>query len=240
MSNELGVRLQKYLASCGIGSRRYCETLMTAGRVSVNGEIIDELGSRVMPGDVVMVDHHEVEPEAVRVVILYHKPMGEITTTSDPLGRATVMDHFRHYPLRLYPIGRLDYDSEGLLLLTNDGALTERLLHPRHEVDKAYLTRVIGDITPDALAKLRQCVILSDGLTAPAEVKVIRHTAAESIMLMTIHEGRNRQIRRMCEAVGFPVTHLRRVQFGPIELGDLARGKWRELTAAEVKALAEL
>ncbi|GHU65671.1 pseudouridine synthase [Clostridia bacterium] len=234
-----GIRLQKYLAMCGIGSRRRCETLITDSRVSVNGAVVSELGSRVGTGDTVTLDGREVKPETERVVILYHKPMGEIVTSSDPMGRATVMDHFRDYPLRLYPIGRLDYDSEGLLLLTNDGALTERLLHPRHEVAKTYLTRVAGDMTETALTSLRKGVDIGDGLAAPADAHVIRRTHSESVLLMTIHEGRNRQVRRMCEAVGFPVTKLRRVQFGPIQLGELKRGQWRELTVSEVQALGD-
>jgi 23S rRNA pseudouridine2605 synthase len=188
-------------------------------------------------GDVVTLDGRPVHQETKRVVIAYNKPMGEIVTSSDPMGRATVMDRFRDYPLRLYPVGRLDYDSEGLLLLTNDGALTERLLHPRHGVSKAYLTRVSGNITREALERLRGGLDIGERVTAPADVRVIRQGPSGSALLITIHEGRNRQVRRMCEAVGFPVTGLRRVRFGPIQLGELGRGEWRELTAREVKAL---
>jgi pseudouridine synthase len=211
--------------------------MITAGRVSVNGAVVDELGARVAAGDEVALDGRLVQPEASHVVIAYHKPMGEIATSSDPLGRATVMDRFRDYPARLYPIGRLDYDSEGLLLLTNDGALTERLLHPRHGVIKTYLARISGGITQSALERLRAGVDIGDGQTAPADARLIRRSQSESVLLMSIHEGRNRQVRRMCEAVGFPVTRLRRVRFGPIQLGELKRGGWRELTAAEIESL---
>lgn len=239
-TEQTGVRLQKYLAQCGAASRRHAEEMIVAGRVAVNGALVGELGTRVQPGDVVMLDGRPVQPEQRHVVILYHKPMGEVSTADDPQGRPTVLDKFRDYGVRLYPIGRLDYDSEGVLLLTNDGALTERLLHPRHIVEKTYLARLDGLISQTAIESLRRGVDIGDGVTSPAAVRLIRQTDTESVVLVTIHEGRNRQIRRMAEAAGYRVLKLRRVQFGPINLGDLQRGDWRELAREEVDRLYEL
>ena len=148
-----------------------------------------------------------------------------------------MLDHFRDYPVRLYPVGRLDYDSEGLLLLTNDGALTERMLHPSHLVEKTYLARVTGQVSMDSVRQLRAGVMLDDHKTAPAKVRIIKEETFATVVLVTIHEGRNRQVRRMFEALGHRVLQLRRVKFGPLELGDLPRGQWRELTAEEVRRL---
>ena len=167
--------------------------------------------------------------------------MGEVTTVSDEKGRDTVMDHFRDFPVRIYPIGRLDYDSEGLLLLTNDGDLAARLTHPSHEVDKTYLARVTTHLTAEELHKLRSGVVLEDGFrTSPAKVRVIREDAFASQVLVTIHEGHNRQVRRMMEAVGHKVLLLRRVRFGPIDLKGVEKGTWRDLTAEEIAALKAL
>ena len=168
---------------------------------------------------------------------MYHKPAGEVTTARDPEGRRCVLDHFRDYPVRLYPVGRLDYDSEGLLLLTNDGALTERLLHPSHQVDKTYLARVTGKVSPETLRMLRQGVPLDERKTAPAKARIVKEETFATVVLVTIHEGRNRQVRRMFEAAGHQVLQLRRVRFGPLELGGLRRGQWRDLTAEEVRRL---
>jgi len=231
------MRLQKYMASCGVSSRRTAEKMIAEGRVSVNGSIVTEMGVQVEDGDEVRLDGSVIRPEEEKKYVIYHKPAGEVTTVSDPEGRACVLDHFRDYPVRLYPVGRLDYDSEGLLLLTNDGALTERLLHPSHQVDKTYLARVTGQITPEEIQLLRRGVLLDDHKTAPAKARVIRQEAFASVALITIHEGRNRQVRRMFEEVGHRVLQLRRVKFGPLDLGSLPRGKWRELTEEEVRKL---
>lgn len=232
------MRLQKYMAECGVASRRKAEEMIAEGRVTVNGVKISEMGTQVEEGDEVRVDGQLIRPETEKRYVMYHKPAGEVTTVSDPEGRRCVLDHFRDYPVRLYPVGRLDYDSEGLLLLTNDGALTERMLHPSHQVDKTYLARVSGSVTMDEVRRLRSGVMLDDHKTAPAKVRVIKLEAEATVVLVTIHEGRNRQVRRMFEETGHQVTQLRRVRFGPLDLGDLPRGKWRELTAEEVRALA--
>ena len=228
------MRLQKYMAMCGVAARRKCEEIIASGRVSVNGQIVTEMGTQVEEGDVVLLDGQAITPEEEKRYILYHKPAGEVTTVSDEKGRETVMDRFRDFPVRLYPVGRLDYDSEGLLLLTNDGELAQRLTHPSCEVDKVYLARVTGNPGNEAIERLRRGVYMEgdERRTYPAGVRVVRDTALYSYILVTIHEGRNRQVRRMFDAVGHKVLLLRRVRFGPLELGDLRRGQWRELTDA--------
>jgi len=235
------MRLQKYLSQCGVASRRKCEEIIRAGRVAVDGVVVTEMGVRVEEGARVLVDGKPALREAEKRYILYHKPMGEVSTVSDPEGRATVLSRFRDFPVRLYPVGRLDYDTEGLLLLTNDGELTQNLLHPSREVDKVYLVRVRGDVEAEALRGLREGVPLDDGRkTARAGVRVTRRTGDEAVLLVTIHEGRNRQVRRMFDAVGYTVLMLRRVRFGPLALGSLQRGQWRELTEEEVRKVKSL
>ena len=231
------MRLQKYLALCGVASRRHAEEMMAQGMVQVNGQTIREMGVQVEDGDIVCVHGERVQPETEKRYVLYHKPMGEVTTVSDPKGRDTVMDHFRDYPVRLYPIGRLDYDSEGLLLLTNDGALTERLLHPRHQVDKTYRVWVYGRVSgvEDRLRAMRE---LEGEPIAPARVEVLRRTGGTAELTITIHEGKNRQVRRMCSACGVTVKRLQRIREHTLELGTLGVGKWRYLTEDEYRALA--
>lgn len=235
------MRLQKYLAQCGVASRRHAEEMIAQGKVQVNGQTVREMGVQVEDTDIVCVNGERVQLESEKRYVLYHKPMGEVTTVSDPKGRETVMDHFHDYPVRLYPIGRLDYDSEGLLLLTNDGDLAAKLTHPSHEVDKTYLARVTGNLSEEAVHRLRTGVVLDDGFkTSPARVNVIRVETFACAVLITIHEGHNRQVRRMMEAVGHKVLLLRRVKFGPIDLRGLPRGEWRDLTQEEIRALKAL
>ena len=234
------MRLQKYLADCGVASRRHAEDMIRAGRVTVNGKTVTEMGSQVEEGDRVTVDGKAVRLESVKRYIMYHKPAGEVTTASDPEGRKTVLDHFAHLRVRLYPVGRLDYDSEGLLLLTNDGELTNRLLHPRNEVDKTYVARVGGTVTREQLKTLSGGVVLDERKTSPARVRLTKQEADYCYVTVTIHEGRNRQVRRMFEAVGLQVLALKRVGFGPLTLGELKRGEWRDLTPEEIEKLREL
>ena len=227
-----GIRLQKVLAQAGLGSRRTCEDLIVRRRVRVNGEVA-VLGRRVDPEvDVVEVDGAQIGVKAGLVHYLLHKPAGVITTASDPQGRATVLDLVPAEP-RVFPVGRLDGDSEGLLLLTNDGDLTHRLTHPRYGVDKEYLVEVEGDPSRGALARLREGVELEDGRTAPAKVAQLD----ARLLRITIHEGRNRQVRRMCEAIGHPVLRLVRTRIGPLTDRLLKPGEWRALTQEEVRAL---
>ena len=239
---ETRVRLNKYLAQCGVASRRRCDELIAAGRVAVNGQTVREMGVRVAEGDAVFVDGQAVRLEAEKHYLLYHKPAGEVTTAVDDRGRPTVLDHFADYPARVFPVGRLDYDSEGLLLLTNDGELAHRLLHPRNEIEKVYVARVTGALDPEALRALRQGVLMEGETrpTAPARVRVIKREAFASVALVGIREGRNRQVRRMLDAVGHKVLSLRRVAFGPLRLGDLRRGAFRPLTPQEVDELRGL
>ena len=236
------MRLQKYMAMCGVAARRKCEEIISAGRVSVNGQIITEMGTQVEEGDEVRVDGQIIRPEEEKRYVLYHKPAGEVTTVSDEKGRETVMDRFRDFPVRLYPVGRLDYDSEGLLLLTNDGELAQRLTHPSCEVDKVYLARVTGNPSNEAIDRLRRGVYMEGDQrkTYPADVRVVRDESLFSDIVVTIHEGRNRQVRRMFDAVGHKVLLLRRIRFGAVELGSLRRGEWRELTQEEIDALHRL
>ncbi|HVG67074.1 MAG TPA: pseudouridine synthase [Gaiellales bacterium] len=224
------VRLNRYLASAGVGSRRAVDELIRAGRVTVNGEV-GELGAAVGDDDVVAVDGRTVAPQELAYLML-HKPSGVVTTASDPQRRRTVVDLVES-PERVYPVGRLDRDTTGLLLLTNDGELANRLAHPRQGVDKTYVVEVEGDPPPEAIRRLEEGVELDDGPTAPARARRLGAGRLE----LVIHEGRNRQVRRMCEAVGHPVRRLHRTAYGPLELDTLAPGSWRPLTAEEVAAL---
>jgi 23S rRNA pseudouridine2605 synthase len=227
-----GVRLQKVLAQAGLGSRRTCEELIERGRVRVNGERA-ELGRRVDPEvDVVEVDGAQIGVKAGLVHYLLNKPAGVVTTASDPQGRPTVVELVPSEP-RVFPVGRLDVDTEGLLLLTNDGDLTHRLTHPSFGVEKEYLAEVEGSPSRGALRQLREGVELEDGPTAPAKVSSV----GDHLLRITIHEGRNRQVRRMCEAVGHPVVRLVRTRIGPLAERSLAPGEWRALVQDEVRAL---
>jgi pseudouridine synthase len=241
-------RLQKFLARAGVASRRHAEALILAGRVQVNGQRVTQLGTRVQPEtDEVLVDGRTVRPAAASVYVLLHKPAGVVTTVSDPQGRQTALDLLPPSlrDKRLFPVGRLDLESEGLLLLTNDGAFALRLTHPRFEQEKEYHALVRGHPTSPALETLRRGMLLPGETrpTAPAEVRPLpsafgpasEHTSWLSV---TLHEGRKRQVRRMLAAVGHPVLRLVRVRVGALRLGDLPPGQWRLLNAAEVEKLA--
>ncbi len=231
-------RLQKFMAEAGVASRRACEELIRQGRVTVNGETAS-LGRSVEPEqDRVELDGKPVQKEQRRTVILLYKPRGVVSTSSDPEGRRTVQDYFREIPERLYNVGRLDLNSEGLLLMTNDGALANRLTHPRYGVEKTYYAVCDGRLTASEAARLTNGVELEDGMTAPARVDAVRTTQrGDTSFLITIHEGRNRQIRRMLEAVGHRTLRLKRERFGPLSLGTLAPGEWRKLSDEEIKKL---
>ena len=229
-----GERLQKVLARAGFASRRACEALIADGRVTVNGQAA-ALGRRIDPDrDVVEVDGVLVTVSDTLVHYLLNKPAGVVTTARDPQGRPTVVELVPPEP-RVFPVGRLDADTEGLLLLTNDGELAHRLTHPSFGVAKEYVAEVKGQPSPGAVRQLRRGVELDDGMTAPARVALV----APSILRLTIHEGRNRQVRRMCETVGHPVVRLVRTRIGPLADRRLAPGQWRSLRPAEVAALAQ-
>ncbi len=228
-------RLQKWIAARGVASRRAVETMIREGRVQVNGAPAS-LGMCVGPGDEVRIDGRPVQERPPMRYLMLHKPRGYVTTLSDERGRPTVAQLVAGCGERVYPVGRLDYDSEGLLLLTNDGALTQRLTHPAHEVDKVYELRV-KDYTDAGLARLREPMTLDGHRLRPAQVQLLEVGDGRARLRMTIHEGRNRQVRRMCQQAGMTVLRLRRVAEGPLQLGALPPGKWRELTAAERRAL---
>ena len=224
------VRLNRYLASAGVGSRRAVDELIRDARVTVNGTVA-ELGTSVGEGDEVRVDGRAVSAEQQAWVLL-HKPAGVVTTANDPQGRRTVLDLVGS-PLRLFPVGRLDMETTGALLLTNDGLLAHRLMHPSHEVDKVYVAEVEGRPDAASLERLRSGIELDDGPTAPAQVRELAPGRIE----LRIHEGRNRQVRRMCEAVGHPVVHLHRSSYAGLTVDGLAPGRWRELEPAELDRL---
>ncbi|MDP8987593.1 MAG: rRNA pseudouridine synthase [Actinomycetota bacterium] len=229
-----GERLQKVLARAGFGSRRACDELIAAGRVRVNGEVA-VVGRRVDPRrDEVAVDGvgAAVNPDLVHYLL--NKPRGVVTTASDPQGRPTVVELVPTEP-RVFPVGRLDADTEGLLVMTNDGDLAFRLTHPSQGVDKAYLAEVQGTPSPAVIRRLREGVELDDGLTSPARVSL----TPPNLLRIVLHEGRNRQVRRMCEAVGHPVLRLARYRIGPVTDPSLAPGRWRLLDRSEVRSLQE-
>ena len=225
-------RLQKILSSRGVASRRMAEKMIEDGRVSVNGAVA-LLGQSADPDqDEILLDGRPLPSGSEYVYILLHKPRGYVTTLSDEKGRKTVAELVADCGTRVYPVGRLDMDSEGLLLFTNDGEFANHLMHPKHEVEKTYLTWV-GDFSDEAVAKLKRPITLDGYLLRAPKVRVIR----TGLLEITIHEGRNRQVRRMCEAAGMRVTRLKRVREGKLVLGELPLGKWRYLTPLEVESL---
>jgi 23S rRNA pseudouridine2605 synthase len=235
-------RLQKLLSAAGVASRRAAEELILQGRVSVNGITVTELGTKADPArDDVRVDGRRVKTVERFRYLLLNKPSGYVTTRKDPQRRRTVMDLLEGVREYVYPVGRLDYDSEGLVLLTNDGDLAARLTHPRHEVDRTYKVTVAGVPDAKAIERLERGVPLDGRRTSPADVRLVhgdrdRH-AKSAVLMMTIREGRNRQVRRMCEAVGHPVQRLTRVGFGPLTDKGLRPGSVRDLTPEELRAL---
>ena len=233
-------RLQKIMAKAGIDSRRKCEEIIEEGRVQVNGKVVTELGTKVNPAqDKILVDGEEIEKEQL-VYILLNKPAGFITSVDDPKGRRTVMDLI-NVRQRVYPVGRLDLDTEGLLLLTNDGDVSYALTHPSHKVGKKYLATVEGVPNQNKLKSLERGIKLSDGWTAPAKVELVMDFNKKAIVSIEIHEGRNNQVKRMFKAVGNPVTELKRIKVGPLTLDDdLKLGSYRHLKTEEVKQLKEI
>lgn len=232
-------RLQKILASAGLASRRAAETMITDGRVTVNGAVVTELGTKADPdSDKIALDGKPVTVAKKRVYLVLNKPAGYVTTLSDPGGRPVVTELLKDIKERVFPVGRLDFNTEGLLILTNDGEWANRLAHPRHEVEKEYLVKIRGDLSADKISQLSEGVALEDGLTAPARVEIIRILEKNVWFTITIHEGRYRQVRRMCEALGLPLVKLKRIRYGNILLGELKAGEYRVLDPIETKLLA--
>jgi len=234
------VRLQKLLASSGVASRRRCEELMLDGRVEVDGEVVTRLGTKVDPRTaVVRVDGHRLPPVSEHVYLALHKPRGVVSTMSDPEGRRSLADLVAHRPERLFHVGRLDTDTDGLILLTNDGELANRLAHPSHAVPKTYVVEVAGRVRPLVAARLREGIELDDGPVAADSVSIDHAEADRSMLTLTLHEGRNRIVRRMFDAVGHPVRRLTRTSVGPLRLAGLRSGQVRELTRTELGPLLD-
>jgi 23S rRNA pseudouridine2605 synthase len=235
------VRLQKLIAGSGLASRRKAEALIAAGRVMVNGKRVTELGTKVDPTrDHVKVDGKHLSAAQPFVYLMLNKPKNVVSTLDDPGGRSTVKDYLRGVSVRVFPVGRLDFDSEGLLLLTNHGDLAQAMLHPRYHVPKTYLIKVKGVLTDESIRSLEQGVSLEDGMTGPAQVRKVRKVEANSWLEITIREGRKHQVKRMLESVGHPVIKLLRIRMGPIALGDLQPGEFRFLTDREANTLRRL
>lgn len=242
---ERGERLQKVMAAAGVASRRVCEDLIAAGRVEVNGEVVDEPGRRVQPGDRVSVDGVPIQLDPTRRYVVLNKPTGVVSSMSDDRGRPDLTGYTADYDERLFNVGRLDVDTSGLLLLTNDGELAHVLAHPSFGVEKTYVARVDGVVAARTIQQLKQGIELEDGPIAADRAKLTGTAAKDgrrgtSTIELTIHSGRNRIVRRMLDAVGHPVLDLVRRQFGPLTLGSLAVGRTRDLTADEVGRLLEL
>lgn len=237
-------RLQKFLAAHGIASRRHAEDLIRQGMVTVNGTVVRDMGVKIEPGrDTIMVNGQSITPEGPecsKIYLMLNKPAGIIVTAHDTHHRKTVLDLIGDVGARVFPVGRLDKDTEGLLLLTNDGDLSFLLTHPSREVTKEYHATVAGVPEEQKLAQLRQGVLIDGRLTAPAQVDIIKAGNGYAILRIRIHEGRKRQVRRMCHAIGHPVSRLLRVQLGPLTMEGLASGSFRNLSESELKALQTL
>lgn len=237
-------RLQKFLAEAGVASRRKAEELIAAGKIQVNGKTVTEMGRKIDPqrDEVTYLGETISTKDTQMVYLMLHKPEGVVTTAKEQFGRASVMDLIKGVRERIFPVGRLDYDTSGLLLLTNDGDLTYKLTHPKHDIDKTYIAKLYGVPDEGALQKFRRGVVIDGRRTKPAKIQILerekdgRFCTAEII----IHEGRNRQVRKMCEAIHHPVAQLKRVATGELKLGDLPKGKFRYLTEKEVKYLKRL
>lgn len=232
-------RLQKIISAAGITSRRASEELILNGQVTVNGVVVTELGTKAdSTVDMISVNGKPLKVSEERLYILLNKPAGYITALKDGQGRRLVTDLLKDVPERVYPVGRLDYNTEGLLLLTNDGEWANRLMHPRHEVEKEYHVRVRGKVLEQQLKRMADGVELEDGKTAPAVVRLVKSGEQHDWISVAIHEGRNRQVRRMCEAVSLSVVRLKRIRYGSLSLGNVREGQFRYLTEAEVNELA--
>lgn len=235
------MRLQKFMAKAGVASRRKSEKIILIGNVEVNGMIIKELGYKVNKNkDIVKVNGKEIKIEEEKKYIIINKPIGYITTVSDQFDRKTVMDLIPNIKERLYPVGRLDYDTSGLLLLTNDGDLTHKLTHPSHEINKTYIAKVRGIPSKDELENFRTGLKIEDYVTSKAEVDILSKNNNSAKLKITIHEGKNRQVRKMCNTISHPVIDLKRVEIGAIKLCDLKEGKYRSLNSNEIDYLKKI
>jgi len=233
------IRLQKAIADAGVASRREAEEMIRQGLVTVNGQVITHLGTQVDPEHChIKVRGKLIQSQQKKVYLALNKPIGYVTTLKDPQNRSTIMELIRGgIKARLFPVGRLDFNSEGLIILTNDGELANEIMHPRRRMPKTYLVKVKGKLTPSKLDKLKRGVHLPDGLTAPAVIRNVRPLPVNTFLEITIHEGRKREIRRMFDKIGHSVLKLKRIRIGPVSLGGLPLGKFRKLNSDEIKRL---
>ena len=231
------MRINKYIASSGYASRRKADELIENGQVKINGAVLRSPGYDVQPGDVVTVSGHIVEATEELVYYVLNKPQGYVTTTSDEKDRPTVMDLMTDVTVRVFPVGRLDYDSAGLLIMTNDGELSNHIAHPKNKVWKTYMAEVAGPLTLAKVSQLQKGVVIDGRMTAPAKARLLKQKGDMSLVEVQIHEGRNRQVRKMFEAVGCKVTYLQRTQIGEVKLGRLHEGDYRKLTRDEINYL---
>lgn len=232
------VRLQKILAEAGVASRRACEEIIAQGRVRVNGKVIREMGLKVDPETAkIEVDGEAIQPAQSRILLAFNKPAGVVSAMSDPQGRTCLGDFFSEWPGRLFHVGRLDFETEGLILLTNDGDLANRLAHPKHEVVKRYLVQVRGVLPTNLASNLRVGVELEDGLIRLSSMKILTRSEKSALLQIELHEGRNRIIRRLFAQLGLPVEHLVRIGVGSVDLGELRPGRWRAISDPEMKKL---
>jgi len=235
------MRLNKFLSQAGIASRRAADRLIAEGRVSVNGQQVENLGLKIdSQKDVVEFDGRKIKKRNDQIYLMLNKPPGVLVSLKDRFGRPTIMDLLPSLKERVFPVGRLDYNSQGLLLLTNDGQLTFRLTHPRFKIKKVYLVRVKGELNSSQISRLEKGIILDGKRTAPARIKIIKATPKGIQLRIEIYEGRKREIRRMLEAMGCSVIYLQRIKFGPLGLGNLKKSQWRYLTAREISLLKRL
>lgn len=233
-------RLQKYMADCGVASRRKCEEIIIDKRVKVNNTLITELGYKINREiDVVYVDGKKISPQETKKYIALNKPVGYVSTVKDEKNRQTILDIVK-VKERIYPIGRLDYNTSGLILLTNDGEVYNNIIHPRKSIDKIYEAIIEGTISDTDKIKFEKGIDIGNYITAPAKIQILKKYDTNTKVRITIHEGKNRQIRRMCEAIGHPVIELKRISIGEIKLGNLPPGKWRELEDIEVEYIKQL
>ncbi|MGI6168963.1 MAG: pseudouridine synthase [Christensenellales bacterium] len=233
------MRLQKFLAQAGVASRRKCEEIIAQGRVRVNGKRVDTMGYIVEQTDRVELDGKLITEFSPKLYLLLNKPRGVVSTAQDDKGRKTVLDFVPKELPRLFPVGRLDYDSEGLLILTNDGAFANRMMHPRYEVKKTYRVKLKGEMTAESIERLKAGVTLEDGLARADAVDLLGYENGKTYLNISVHEGRNRIIRRMGEAVGHEVLRLRRTEYGPLTLSKLRQGQWRHLSPKELNELGK-
>ncbi len=231
------MRLQKFLAHAGVASRRAAENIIKQGRVAINGKIITDMGVIVRNTDRITVDEKLIEIKEQNMYIMLHKPTGYVSSAKDQFGRLTVLDLVKEVGIRLYPVGRLDYDTSGLILLTNDGDFTYQLTHPKHEINKVYEALISGVPKESEIKMFEAGLKIEDYTTSPAKIIIKEVIKNNALVHITIHEGKNRQVRKMCAAIGHNVLTLKRISIGPIALGDLPEGKWRNLTTTEFNAL---